>query len=65
MFLDNGENFFHIKEKVLQSRLNFYFKENILGYSFRVKNVISTNQQNKAIKFNYFSFYNYKKQPVV
>tara|TARA_B110000879_G_scaffold107255_1_gene144127 strand:- start:16189 stop:16923 length:735 start_codon:yes stop_codon:yes gene_type:complete len=64
LFLDNGENFFHIKEKTVKSRLNFFFKKNILGHSFRVKNNTYTNKQNKSIKFKYFSFYNYKKRPL-
>ena len=64
LFLDNGENFFHIKEKTIHSRLNFSFEKNILGHSFRVKNNIYTNQQNRSLKFKYFSFYNYKKNPL-
>lgn len=63
-FLDNNENFFHIKEKKVYKRLNFPVKKNILGYSFRVKNNLYTNQQNKLIKFNYFSFYKTKINPL-
>ena len=65
LFLDNNENFFHIKEKIVYSRLNFSLKKNILGQSFRIKNSFYTNQQNKLIKLNYFSFYKSKSKPLV
>lgn len=64
LFLDNSENFFHIKEKLVYSRLNFSFKKNILGQSFRVKESFYTNQQNNLIKFKYFSFYTSKPKPI-
>lgn len=57
LFIDNGKSFFHIKKETVKNSLNFSSKDSFVGSSLRVKNNIFINQQNKLIKFKYFSFY--------
>lgn len=56
-FLDNGKNFFHIKRKTLRKLCNSKAGTRVMGADFRVKNHVYVNQQNKGIKFDYFSTY--------
>lgn len=57
LFIDNGKSFFHIKKETVKNSLNFSSKDSFVGSSLRVKNNVFINQQNKLIKFKYFSFY--------
>lgn len=61
LFIDNGKSFFHVKQKTFENLLNFSGPDSLVGRSFRVKNNVYVNQQNKLVKFNYFSLYDVKK----
>ena len=65
IFIDNGKSFFHIKEKTIKNLLNFSTDDILDGQSFRIKNDVYIQPKNKSIRFNYFSFYNTKRESLI